>query len=101
MMTAVLFPVDQNQHDDLKKQYYELQDQHQVQGEDHSRLLDEHKGRYEKLQQVKEVEIGQLKGTDGLSPTQTDTHTFCYILYFNTTQLHTDFVQMQYSVLKS
>ena len=90
-MTAVLFPVDQNQHDDLKKQYYELQDQHQVQGEDHSRLLDEHKGRYEKLQQVKEVEIGQLKGTDGLSPTQTDTHTlfviYCILTPLSCTQI--------------
>lgn len=54
----------QNQHDDLKKQYYELQEQHQVEGEDHSRLLDEHRDRYDKLQQMKEVEISQLKGTD-------------------------------------
>uniref|UniRef100_A0A3Q3W7X9 Golgi integral membrane protein 4a n=1 Tax=Mola mola TaxID=94237 RepID=A0A3Q3W7X9_MOLML len=51
---------EKNQHDDLKKQYYELQDQQQVQGEDHSRLLNEHKDRYEKLQQIKEVEVSQL-----------------------------------------
>ncbi|XP_058490519.1 Golgi integral membrane protein 4a [Solea solea] len=50
-----------NQHDDLKKQYYELQDQHHAEGEDHGRLLDEHKDRYIKLQQMKEVEVSQLK----------------------------------------
>lgn len=55
----------QNQHDELKRQYYELNEQHQVQGEDHSRLLDEHRDRYNKLQQAKEVEVSQLKGNDG------------------------------------
>ncbi|XP_043976198.1 Golgi integral membrane protein 4a isoform X1 [Gambusia affinis] len=50
-----------NQHDELKRQYYELNEQHQVQGEDHSRLLDEHRDRYNKLQQAKEVEVSQLK----------------------------------------
>lgn len=64
MWWLVFFPLCQNQHEDLKKQYYELQDQHQVQGEDHSRLLDEHRERYEKLQQTKEGEVSQLKGTD-------------------------------------
>ena len=64
MLTVIFSPLCQNQHEDLKKQYYELQEQHQVQGEDHSRLLDEHKDRFDKLQQTKEVEISQLKGTD-------------------------------------
>lgn len=54
----------QNQHEDLKKQYYELQDQHHAQGEDHNRLLDEHRTRYDKLQQIKDTEASQLKGTD-------------------------------------
>uniref|UniRef100_A0A3B5KLQ5 Golgi integral membrane protein 4a n=1 Tax=Xiphophorus couchianus TaxID=32473 RepID=A0A3B5KLQ5_9TELE len=53
---------EKNQHDELKRQYYELNEQHQVQGEDHSRLLDEHRDRYNKLQQAKEVEVSQLKG---------------------------------------
>ncbi|XP_014912956.1 Golgi integral membrane protein 4a isoform X1 [Poecilia latipinna] len=50
-----------NQHDELKRQYYELNEQHQAQGEDHGRLLDEHRDRYNKLQQAKEVEVSQLK----------------------------------------
>lgn len=54
----------QNQHEDLKKQYYELQDQHQAQGEDHNRLLGQHREHYEKLQQVKDGEISQLKGVE-------------------------------------
>lgn len=58
-----LFLLLQNQHDDLKKQYYELQEQHQIQGEDHSRALEEHKERYEKLQQTKDLEMSKLKGT--------------------------------------
>lgn len=52
----------QNQHEDLKRQYYDLHEQHQVQGKDHSRLLDEHKERYDKLQEAKEIEVSQLKG---------------------------------------
>lgn len=64
MMTVVVF-LGQNQHEDMKKQFYDLQEEHQVQGEDHSRLLDEHKDHYEKVQQVKESEISHLKGTDG------------------------------------
>uniref|UniRef100_A0A8D3BFK5 Golgi integral membrane protein 4 n=1 Tax=Scophthalmus maximus TaxID=52904 RepID=A0A8D3BFK5_SCOMX len=52
---------EKNQHDDLKKQYYDLHEQNQVQDKDHGRLLDEHRDRYEKLQQVKELEISQLK----------------------------------------
>lgn len=60
-----VFSVCQNQHDELKRQYYELDEQHQAQGEDHSRLLDEHRDRYNKLQQAKETEISQLKGGDG------------------------------------
>jgi len=63
-MTVVVF-LGQNQHEDMKKQFYDLQEEHQVQGEDHSRLLDEHKDHYEKVQQVKESEISHLKGTDG------------------------------------
>ncbi|XP_053278413.1 Golgi integral membrane protein 4a [Pleuronectes platessa] len=50
-----------SQHEDLKKLYYDLQEQHQTQGEDHGRLLDEHKDRYEKLQQIKDGEVSQLK----------------------------------------
>ncbi len=69
----------QNQHEDLKKQYYELQDQHQVQGEDHNRLLDEHKERYEKLQQIKEVEVSQLKGADRHTHTHTHNVAVCAV----------------------
>lgn len=54
----------QNQHEDLKRQYYDLHEQHQVQGKDHSRLLGEHKERYDKLQEAKEIEVSQLKGND-------------------------------------
>uniref|UniRef100_A0A8C6WLH4 Golgi integral membrane protein 4 n=1 Tax=Neogobius melanostomus TaxID=47308 RepID=A0A8C6WLH4_9GOBI len=54
---------EKNQHEDLKKQFYDLQDKHQVQGDDHNRILDEHKDRYDKLHQAKEVEVSQLKGT--------------------------------------
>lgn len=54
----------QTQHEDLKRQYYDLHEQHQVQGKDHSRLLDEHKERYDKLQKVKEIEVSQLKGSE-------------------------------------
>ncbi|KAI4815132.1 hypothetical protein KUCAC02_005295 [Chaenocephalus aceratus] len=43
-----------NQHDDLKKH---IQDE----GDDHNRLLDEHKEHYEKLNQAKEGEITHLK----------------------------------------
>ncbi|KAF6718799.1 Golgi integral membrane protein 4 [Oryzias melastigma] len=50
-----------NQHEELKRQYYELHEQHQLQGEDHSRLLGEHKERFDKLQRAKEVEVSQLK----------------------------------------
>lgn len=68
------FPRVQNQHEDLKKQYYELHNQHQAQGKDHDRLLDEHREHFEKLQQVKEREISQLKGAR-LSHTHTHTLT--------------------------
>lgn len=61
------FHLFQNQHEELKKQYYELQEQHQIQGEDHGRLLDEHRDRYEKLQQAKESEVNQLKGAESAS----------------------------------
>lgn len=52
----------QNQHDDLKKQYYELQEQHQLQGDEHNKALDEHKLRLGQLHQTKESEISKLKG---------------------------------------
>lgn len=52
----------QNQHEDLKKQYYELQDQHAAQGQDHNRLLGQHREHLLKLQQAKDGEISQLKG---------------------------------------
>lgn len=79
----MVFPLCQNQHDDLKKQFYDLQEVHQVQGEDHNRLLDEHKDNYEKLQQVKESEVSHLKGTDRWSHAE-------MLLCFNTTRLHTN-----------
>nr|XP_023997518.1 Golgi integral membrane protein 4-like [Salvelinus alpinus] len=49
------------QHEDLKKQHYDLQEQHQIQGEDHGKALDEHKDRFDKLQQTKEMEASKLK----------------------------------------
>lgn len=52
----------QNQHDDLKKQYYELQERHQLQGDEHNRAVDEHKVKLDELHQVKESEISKLKG---------------------------------------
>lgn len=52
----------QNQHDDLKKQYYELQERHQLQGDEHNKALDEHKQRIDQLHQTKESEISKLKG---------------------------------------
>lgn len=67
----------QNQHDELKRQYYDLQEQHQVQGKDHGRLLDEHRERYSKLQQAKEVEISQLNGTYGYESSSL----FCFYFY--------------------
>ncbi|KAL4646986.1 Golgi integral membrane protein 4 isoform X1 [Arapaima gigas] len=51
----------QNQHDDLKKQFYELQDQHQAQNDNHGKTLEEHRKRYDDLQQNKELEISKLK----------------------------------------
>lgn len=52
----------QNQHEELKKQFYVLQEQHHAQGQDHSKVLDEHQQRYEQLQQAKEIEVSKLKG---------------------------------------
>ncbi|CAB1348251.1 unnamed protein product [Coregonus sp. 'balchen'] len=49
------------QHEDLKKQHYDLQEQHQIQGEDQGKALDEHKDRFDKLQQTKEMEVSKLK----------------------------------------
>lgn len=63
----------QNQHEDLKKQYYELQDQHEAEGQDHNRLLGQHREHLVKLQQVKDGEISQLKGAR-LTRTHTEVH---------------------------
>lgn len=52
----------QNQHDDLKKQFFELQEKHQVQSEDHGKVLEDHRQKYDDLQQTKELEIARLKG---------------------------------------
>lgn len=52
----------QNQHDDLKKQYYELQERHQLQDDEHNKAIDEHKQRLDQLHQNKESEISKLKG---------------------------------------
>ncbi|XP_029629639.1 Golgi integral membrane protein 4a isoform X1 [Salmo trutta] len=49
------------QHEDLKKQHEDLQEQHQIQGEDHGKALDQHKDRFHKLQQTKEMEVSKLK----------------------------------------
>jgi len=43
-------------------QYYELQEKHQNQGQDHERVLDEHRLEIDNLQREKEVEISRLKG---------------------------------------
>ncbi|XP_073773147.1 Golgi integral membrane protein 4b isoform X2 [Danio rerio] len=42
-------------------QYYELQEKHQNQGQDHERVLDEHRLKIDNLQREKEVEISRLK----------------------------------------
>ncbi|XP_016405465.1 Golgi integral membrane protein 4-like [Sinocyclocheilus rhinocerous] len=42
-------------------QYYELQEKHQNQGQDHERVLDEHRLEIDNLQREKEVEISRLK----------------------------------------
>lgn len=54
--------INQSQHEDLKMQYYELQEKHQNQGQDHERVLDEHRLEIDNLQREKEVEISRLKG---------------------------------------
>lgn len=72
----------QNQHDELKRQYYDLQEQHQVQGKDHGRLLDEHRERYSKLQQAKEVEILQLNGTYGY---ESSSSSFFFLILLSST----------------
>uniref|UniRef100_A0A4W4G6B2 Golgi integral membrane protein 4a n=1 Tax=Electrophorus electricus TaxID=8005 RepID=A0A4W4G6B2_ELEEL len=59
---------EKNQHDDLKKQYYELQEQHQAQDQDHSKVLNEHEQRFDHLQQTKELEISKLKGISSALP---------------------------------
>ncbi|XP_057189671.1 Golgi integral membrane protein 4b isoform X2 [Triplophysa rosa] len=49
------------QHEDLKMQYYELQKKNQNQGENHERILDEHRQELDHLQREKENEISRLK----------------------------------------
>lgn len=39
-----------------------MQEQHQNQGENHERVLDEHREQIDHLQRTKEVEISRLKG---------------------------------------
>ncbi|XP_041119290.1 Golgi integral membrane protein 4-like isoform X2 [Polyodon spathula] len=51
----------ENQHDELKKRYYGLHEEHQLLREDHNRALTEHKDKYDNLQQEKEIEISKLK----------------------------------------
>ncbi|XP_055057689.1 Golgi integral membrane protein 4b isoform X1 [Misgurnus anguillicaudatus] len=51
----------QSQHEDLKMQYYELQKKNQNQGENHERIIDEHRQELDHLHREKEVEISQLK----------------------------------------
>lgn len=54
--------LNQSQHEDLKMQYYELQEKHQNQGQHHERVLDEHRLELDNLQREKEVDISRLKG---------------------------------------
>ncbi|KAA0719451.1 Golgi integral membrane protein 4 [Triplophysa tibetana] len=51
----------QSQHEDLKMQYYELQKKNQNQGENHERILDEHRQELDHLQREKVDEISRLK----------------------------------------
>uniref|UniRef100_A0A672Q3T5 Golgi integral membrane protein 4-like n=1 Tax=Sinocyclocheilus grahami TaxID=75366 RepID=A0A672Q3T5_SINGR len=50
-----------SQREDLKMQYYELQEKNQNQGQDHEHVLDEHRLEIDNLQREKEVEISRLK----------------------------------------
>lgn len=53
----------QNQHEDLKKQFFHLKDSHEAQKDEHSKDLDEHREKYHQFQQTKELEISKFKGT--------------------------------------
>ncbi|KTG31797.1 hypothetical protein cypCar_00031415 [Cyprinus carpio] len=50
-----------SQHEDLKVQYYELEEKNQNQGQDREHVLDEHRLEIDNLQREKEVEISRLK----------------------------------------
>lgn len=52
----------QSQHEELKKQHADLEEDHRKQGEEFSRTFNDHKERYLQLQQEKEQEISKLKG---------------------------------------
>lgn len=52
----------QSQHEELKKQHADLEEDHRKQGEEFSRTFSDHKERYLQLQQEKEQEISKLKG---------------------------------------
>ncbi|TRZ04244.1 hypothetical protein DNTS_029927 [Danionella cerebrum] len=53
--------LNKEKHEDLKMQYYELQEKHLNQGQDHERVVDEHRLEMDNLQREKEVEISRLK----------------------------------------
>ncbi|XP_035241361.1 Golgi integral membrane protein 4a isoform X5 [Anguilla anguilla] len=50
-----------NQHDDLKKQLFSLQDEHQALKGGHMKVLDDHRQKYDQLQQASELELSKLK----------------------------------------
>lgn len=56
----------QSQHEELKKQHADLEEDHRKQGEEFSRTFNDHKERYLQLQQEKEQEISKLKGKSNL-----------------------------------
>lgn len=61
-MSSFVLCLGQSQHEDLKMQYYELQKKNQNQGENHERILDEHRQELDDLQREKVEEISRLKG---------------------------------------
>lgn len=70
--------IHQNQHDDLKKQYYELQERHQLQEDEHNRAVDEHKQKLDELHQNKQAEVSKLQG---ITISFTDVFAHCLLLY--------------------
>ncbi|XP_064157554.1 Golgi integral membrane protein 4a isoform X5 [Anguilla rostrata] len=50
-----------NQHDELKKQLFSLQDEHQALKGGHMKVLDDHRQKYDQLQQASELELSKLK----------------------------------------